>query len=324
LRQFTALLGASDGSLWIGTSHGLGRLKDGQFHSHSKPGDRWGIFSIIEDHTGHIWVTRYHLSPGKGAICEAVDHGLHCYGQADGVPLPYGLGLAEDSQGNFWIGSRHLCRWKPGSACAIYFNNPALDDTALVASGPSQTILVGEKIGSPESGLQRFFADKWSPYALRGFDGSVVGAEAILFDRDGSLWVGTEKVGLYRIHNGVVDHYGPADGLSGHHVADLYARVHLASRPKGDGLYAAGGYRATVRRIIEIEKQQLPWKYVDPAELVYEYAVLGDRDEAFRWLEKAYQERSRSLQTMQIEPSMDALRSDSRYLNLLRRMGLAG
>jgi hypothetical protein len=56
LRQFTALLGTSDGSLWIGTSHGLGRLKDGQFHSYSRPGDRWGVFSIIEDHTGHIWV----------------------------------------------------------------------------------------------------------------------------------------------------------------------------------------------------------------------------------------------------------------------------
>lgn len=221
LRQFTALLGASDGSLWIGTSHGLGRLKDGEFHSYSKPGDRWGIFSIIEDHAGHIWVTRYHLSPGEGAICEAVDYALHCYGQADGVPLPYGLGLAEDSQGNFWIGSRHLCRWKPGSACAID-KNPALDDTAIVEIGPSQTIWVGEKIGSPESGLQRFFAGKWSPYTLPGFDGSAVGADAILFDRDGSLWVGTEKVGLYRIHNGAVDHYGPADGLSGHQVADLH------------------------------------------------------------------------------------------------------
>jgi signal transduction histidine kinase/ligand-binding sensor domain-containing protein len=222
LRQFTALLGGSDGSLWIGTSHGLGRLKDGQFRSYSKPGDRWGIFSIIEDHAGHIWVTRYHLPPGEGAICEALHDGLHCYGQADGVPLPYGLGLAEDSQGNFWIGSQHLCRWRPGSACAMYFNNRALDDTGMVASGPSQTVWVGQKIGSPEGGLQRFSTGKWSSYTLPGFDGSSVGAEAILFDRDGSLWVGTEKVGLYRIHNGVVDHYGPADGLSGHQVADLH------------------------------------------------------------------------------------------------------
>src|SRR5215813_163980 len=222
LRHITALLGASDGSLWIGTSRGLGRLKDGLFRSYSKPEDRWGIFSIIEDHAGHIWVTRYHLPPGEGAICEALDDGLHCYGQADGVPLPYGLGLAEDSQGNFWIGSQHLCRWRPGLACAMYFKIPALDDTGLVASGPSQTVWAGQKIGSPEGGLQRFSAGKWSPYVLPGFDGSSVGAQTIQADRDGCLWVGTEKLGLYRIHNGVVDHYGPADGLSGHQVADLY------------------------------------------------------------------------------------------------------
>src|SRR5215470_8842712 len=222
LRHVTALLGASDGSLWVGTSHGLGRLKDGNFQSYSKPGDRWGIFSIIEDHTGHIWLTRYHLSPGEGAICQAIDNGLHCYGQAEGVPLPYGLGLTEDTEGHFWIGSRHLCRWKPGSACVSYFNSPALDDTAIVASGPSQTVWAGEKVGSSESGLQRFSAGKWSSYSLPGFDGSAIGANAILFDGDGSLWVGTEKRGLYRIHNAVVDHYGPADGLSGNEVANLY------------------------------------------------------------------------------------------------------
>jgi lipopolysaccharide biosynthesis regulator YciM len=85
--------------------------------------------------------------------------------------------------------------------------------------------------------------------------------------------------------------------------------------------YAAGGYLAAVRHIIEVEKQELPWTYIDPAELAYEYAALGNKDEAFLWLKKASQERSRSLQTIRIEPSMDALRSDPRYIDLLRRMG---
>jgi DNA-binding winged helix-turn-helix (wHTH) protein/TolB-like protein len=85
--------------------------------------------------------------------------------------------------------------------------------------------------------------------------------------------------------------------------------------------YAAAGYPAAVRQIIEVEKQELPWGYIDPAELAYEYAALGNKDEAFRWLKKAYKERSRSLQTVQIEPSMDALRSDPRYVDLLRGMG---
>jgi TolB-like protein/DNA-binding winged helix-turn-helix (wHTH) protein len=93
---------------------------------------------------------------------------------------------------------------------------------------------------------------------------------------------------------------------------------------KLSGAYAAGGYPAAVRTIIQAEKDQLPWRYVDPAELGYEYAALGDKNEAFRWLERAYQERSRALQSVRIEPSMDALRSDTRYINLLRRLGLGG
>ena len=86
--------------------------------------------------------------------------------------------------------------------------------------------------------------------------------------------------------------------------------------------YRTGGYAAAVRRIIEVEKQELPWRYIDPAELAYEYAALGDKGETFRWLEKAYRERSRSLQSIRIEPSMDALRTDVRYIDLLHRMGL--
>lgn len=221
LRHLTTLLGARDGSLWIGTSSGLGRWKDGHFRSYSKPGERWGIFSAIEDHSGRVWVTRYHLSTGEGAICETLDQGLHCYGQSDGVPLRYGLGLAEDSQGNFWIGSEYLCRWKPGSTCESYFK-PAVDDIEVVAAGPSQAVWAVASRPGRVGGLQVFSAGKWTPYSAPGFDGSTVGVQVILTDRDGSLWVGTEKQGLYRIYNETVDHYGPADGLSGHQVADLF------------------------------------------------------------------------------------------------------
>jgi signal transduction histidine kinase/ligand-binding sensor domain-containing protein len=224
-RHLSALLGASDGSLWIGTAGGIGRLKDGQFRSYSKPADRWGTYTIIEDHTGHIWFTRYHVPHGEGTICEALDQGLHCYGPADGVPLSYGVGLAEDSQGNFWIGSRYLCRWKPGSTCTMYFNNRSASseiDAIAAVSGPSQTVWAVAKASGREGGLQRFSGGKWSSYSVPGLSGPGVDSEAILSDRDGSLWVGTLTDGLYRIHNGVVEHYGPADGLSGHQVESLY------------------------------------------------------------------------------------------------------
>jgi TolB-like protein len=53
------------------------------------------------------------------------------------------------------------------------------------------------------------------------------------------------------------------------------------------------------------------------------YAVLGDKQKAFAWLEKAYQQREPGLGQIKIDPAFDSLRSDPRYLDLLKRMNLA-
>lgn len=58
--RINALLGASDGSLWIGTPSGLSHSQDGKLIDYSP-----GISSIIEDHTGTIWVARYRIRDEK-------------------------------------------------------------------------------------------------------------------------------------------------------------------------------------------------------------------------------------------------------------------
>jgi hypothetical protein len=52
-------------------------------------------------------------------------------------------------------------------------------------------------------------------------------------------------------------------------------------------------------------------------------ARLGNRDEAFRWLEKACDERSLWIAKLKADPELDSLHSDPRFSNLLRRIGLA-
>ena len=49
---------------------------------------------------------------------------------------------------------------------------------------------------------------------------------------------------------------------------------------------------------------------------------LGDKEEAFRWLEKAYDERPNWIPWMKVDPTLDPLRSDPRFTALLQRMGL--
>ena len=58
--------------------------------------------------------------------------------------------------------------------------------------------------------------------------------------------------------------------------------------------------------------------------LVYPHIGLGQTERAFELLEKAYAERSGLLVYLKVEPIFDPLRSDARFEDLLRRMGLEG
>jgi TolB-like protein/DNA-binding winged helix-turn-helix (wHTH) protein/Flp pilus assembly protein TadD len=61
-------------------------------------------------------------------------------------------------------------------------------------------------------------------------------------------------------------------------------------------------------------------RYVSPLVIAGTYITSGDKDHAFEWLEKAYQERSPVLFAIKVDPSWDPMRSDPRFQDLLRRM----
>jgi hypothetical protein len=52
------------------------------------------------------------------------------------------------------------------------------------------------------------------------------------------------------------------------------------------------------------------------------YTDMGDRDNALRWMERAYTERNRDLYEIKVNPRFDSLRNDPRFQDLLRRMNL--
>jgi hypothetical protein len=62
--------------------------------------------------------------------------------------------------------------------------------------------------------------------------------------------------------------------------------------------------------------------YVDYYELAEIYAGLGEKEEAFQLLEKGYEERSSGMPYLAVEPWWYGMRSDPRYADLLRRIGL--
>jgi adenylate cyclase len=62
--------------------------------------------------------------------------------------------------------------------------------------------------------------------------------------------------------------------------------------------------------------------YVDSFWIAELHARRGERDQAFQWVEKAYEQRSHNMAFIKTDPMLDSLHSDSRYQNLLSRMNL--
>jgi tetratricopeptide (TPR) repeat protein len=88
-------------------------------------------------------------------------------------------------------------------------------------------------------------------------------------------------------------------------------------------VYAASGKRGKALRILDELMALSQQKYVSPTNFAIVYIGLGEKDQAFAWLERAYEERSTFLTELKVEPMFDSLRSDPRFQDLLRRMNLS-
>jgi serine/threonine-protein kinase len=86
--------------------------------------------------------------------------------------------------------------------------------------------------------------------------------------------------------------------------------------------YAKSGFRGAMKHLVLLQEDQARRIYIDPASIATNYALLGEKDRAFSWLEKAYGEKSGLLPNINSIPAFDSLRSDPRYADLLKRMGL--
>ena len=86
--------------------------------------------------------------------------------------------------------------------------------------------------------------------------------------------------------------------------------------------YAVAGDASEAQKLLDQLKKQSVGAYVPSYSIAELYAGLGDSNKAFEWLQKAYEERSRALVFLLVEPRLDPLRSDPRFADLLRRLGL--
>ena len=86
--------------------------------------------------------------------------------------------------------------------------------------------------------------------------------------------------------------------------------------------YGSAGRRPEAEKVLAEMTQLRKQRYVAALDFAYVYSGLRDKERTFEWLEKAYGERSAWLLWIDADPRLDWLRSDPRFVALLKRLGL--
>jgi TolB-like protein/Tfp pilus assembly protein PilF len=151
-------------------------------------------------------------------------------------------------------------------------------------------------------------------YARR-FDESVDWLERLLA-KDGEygltrLFLGDAYIGKDR-YSEAVSQYQAAVRVSN---GSSYARAALAAA------YALNGQRTEAREVLKELEAEHTSKYVSPFRIALIHLALNEKERALDWLDTAFQERN-EITYLRAEPMLEPLRADSRFQELVRRVGL--
>jgi TolB-like protein/Tfp pilus assembly protein PilF len=87
--------------------------------------------------------------------------------------------------------------------------------------------------------------------------------------------------------------------------------------------FAVSGKRDDALKTLDQLKEISRQRYVQAYNFAIVYAGLGEKDKAFQWLERSYQEHAPRMMRLKVDPFLDNLRSDPRFDDLVRRIGLS-
>ena len=126
------------------------------------------------------------------------------------------------------------------------------------------------------------------------------------------LWIGQAMVQQGRYPEAIAE-INRAINLAGNQTRVIATLGHA---------YAVAGRRGEAQQVINQLQERSKQSYVSPYYIALVYTGLGEKDQAFEWLEKAYAERESYFNLFKVEPVFDTLRSDPRFVSLLKRVGL--
>ncbi len=85
--------------------------------------------------------------------------------------------------------------------------------------------------------------------------------------------------------------------------------------------FETSGYKEVLQDWLAGLEEEAKHEYVSPYEIASGHARVGEKDQVFVWLEKAFQERDSRIVALRVEPVFESLRSDPRFQDLVKRIG---
>jgi signal transduction histidine kinase/ligand-binding sensor domain-containing protein len=238
------------GALWIGTPHGLLRLKDGKVDRYTREHGltHQNVTAIVEDRDGNLWVGTAgglnRLSGGKWSRLTTIE-GL----SDDDVRC-----LMEDRDGNLWVGTADGLNGISDGPFVTYGRLEGLDDPAILSAAPGSGGSVW--VGTWGGGVARLRDGRMQHFRLP----VGVGREAVLAlheSRDGSLWMALDNARLFRLQDGRITERTPIDAPRDWKVRAMFEA--------DDGivfLVAAGGLaRLEGRRLVALHPDAPKLRY---------------------------------------------------------------
>jgi len=160
-------------------------------------------------------------------------------------------------------------------------------------------------------------ASAWIPFLARQFDQTIKQCRKVL-DRDPNFFLAHFLLGMvYEQRDMFVE--AIEEYLK---VESFFNVLNTEDVELLRETYAIKGWKGYLKMHLDILIQQSKKSYVPPYYIAADNLRLGDKNQAFKWLEKAYQERDKELCDIKMDPTFDSLRSDPRYKALLKKMGL--
>ena len=190
-----AMLRDRAGTLWVGTPHGLLRVKDGKVEHRYTTRDGLShdnVSSILEDRDGNLWVGTL------GGLSRFRDGRWNRLTTLQGLSDDDVRSLLEDHEGNLWVGTADGLNCVSNGRFITYGRHEGLRDSAVqcVLGASDGSVWLGTASG----GVARLEDGTVRHYPLP----SGVGREAVITmaeTRDGSVWLGLDNGRLFRLKN---------------------------------------------------------------------------------------------------------------------------